>query len=130
VKELKLTININRPAKDIFEFTLNPENTSKWIDFITVEETNEWPVKLGTIYRNRGNNSDKWSEFEVTEYEPVKRFTLSRKDGGYHVRYDLSPIKPGTTRLDYYEWTDQGELTEPFTIEPLQELKRILEKAS
>jgi len=55
MKDLKLTIQIDKPAKDIFEFILNPQNTPKWIDFITVDETSEWPPKLGTPYRNRRN---------------------------------------------------------------------------
>lgn len=128
MKDLKLTVTINKPAKVIFEFTLNPKNTPKWIDFIIEEETNEWPAKLGTIYRNRGDASGKWSEFEITEYEPFKSFTLSKKDGSYHVRYLFTPITPDRTELDYFEWTGKGDLDVPFTIEPLQKLQRILEE--
>jgi hypothetical protein len=127
MKNLKLTIEINKPARDIFAFTLNPKNTPKWIDFIAVEETNEWPVKLGTIYRNRADTNTEWSDLKVTEFEQDKRFALSKKDGSFHVRYVLTPVATDTTRLDYYEWTDNGELGEPFTIEPLQKLKRIIE---
>jgi uncharacterized protein YndB with AHSA1/START domain len=127
MKDLKLTIQIDKPAKDIFEFTLNPKNTPKWIDFITVEETNEWPPKLGTMYRNRGEDGDEWSELELTEYDPYKRFTLSEKDGSYNVRYTFTPLKATKTELEYYEWTDRDELSVPFTMEPLEKLKRILE---
>ena len=91
MKDLKLAITIIKSAKDIFDFTLNPNNTPKWIDFIDEEETNEWPAKLGTIYRNRVGKDAKWSEFELTEYEPDKAFTMSSKDSGYHVRYVLKP---------------------------------------
>ncbi len=129
MKALKLTIKINKPAREIFDFTLNPNNTPKWIDFITVEETNGWPPKLGTVYRNRSGATTEWSEFELTEYEPGKSFTLSRKDGTYNVRYVLIPVTPDTTELEYNEWTDQGDLAEPFTMEPLEKLKHLLEKA-
>jgi uncharacterized protein YndB with AHSA1/START domain len=127
MKGLRLTININRPAKDIFEFTLNPKNTPKWIDFITVEETNEWPSKQGTIYRNRGKDDTEWSELELTEYDPYKRFTLSKKDGSYSVRYTFTSLDSGKTELEYYEWTDKDELSVPFTMEPLEKLKQVLE---
>jgi uncharacterized protein YndB with AHSA1/START domain len=129
MKDLKLSVEIAKPAKDIFDFALNPHNTPKWIDFIAVEETNQWPAQKGTIYRNKGSNGDAWSEFEVTEYEASKLFALSKKDGSYHVRYVLVPLTPNKTRLDYYEWTDESELEVPFTIEPLHKLKRLLEEA-
>ncbi len=127
MKDLKLTITIDKSAKDIFDFTLNPKNTPKWIDFIAIEETNEWPAKLGTIYRNRGEDETEWSELKVTEYEPHTRFTMSKTDGSYHVRYILTPITPNSTELEYYEWTDKADLSVPFTLEPLQKLKHLME---
>ncbi len=127
MKDLKLTIKINKSAKDIFDFCLNPNNTPKWVEFIAVEETNEWPPKLGTIYRNRGENDAEWSELRLTEYEPGIRFTLGKTDGSYNVRYTLLPLTPETTELEYYEWTDKGELSVPFTMGPLEKLKRVLE---
>ncbi len=127
MKDLKLSIEINKPAKDIFEFALNPKNTPKWIDFIAVEETNEWPAKQGTIYRNKGKDDIEWSELELTEYDPYKRFTLSKKDGSYSVRYTFTPISEDRTELEYYEWTDKNELSVPFTMEPLEKLKQVIE---
>jgi hypothetical protein len=126
MKNTKLTIKINKPAKAIFDFTLDPKNTPKWIDAIREEETNEWPTKLGTIYRNRGT-SLQWSEFEVTEIKEPTSFTLRRKDGEYSVRYVFTPITPDETELEYYEWTNQGELAEPFTLGPLKKLKEVIE---
>lgn len=129
MKNLKLTIEIGRPAKDIFEFTLNPANTHKWIDFIVVEVADEWPPKIGTVYHNKGKGDVGWSELELTEYEPYKRFALSKKDGSYSVRYTFTPLAKNKTKLEYYEWTDKAELSVPFTMQPLEKLKHILEQA-
>jgi len=70
---------------------LNPANTPKWVDFIAQEQTNEWPPKLGTIYRNHSGDGE-WSELEVTSFSQDREFTLSRKDGSYHVSYTFKPI--------------------------------------
>jgi uncharacterized protein YndB with AHSA1/START domain len=109
MKNNKLTITINRPVKDVFAFTVNPANTSKWVASISAEETNEWPVRLGTIYRNRNGDSD-WSEYEMTTYEPNKQFVLSKKGDGYNVRYSFTPLDNNITELEYYEWMDKGDL--------------------
>lgn len=127
VKDKRLTIQINKPVAEVFEFTTNPKNTPLWIDFIAVKETNEWPVKLGTVYRNKGSNSP-WSEYEMTEFEENKTFTLSKKNGDYHVRYVFTPLTNSSTEMEYYEYVDKGDIEEPFTIEILQKLKEVVEK--
>lgn len=86
MKDKKLTIVINKPVDEVFEFTTNPTNTAKWIDGIVIEETNETPPKLGTIYRNKGQSGN-WNEYEMTEFEKNQTFTLTRLNGNYHVRY-------------------------------------------
>lgn len=126
MKSNKLTIQINRPVHEVFNFVTDPKNTPKWIDFISREKTNEWPPKLGTIYKNQ-DNSGVWRDLEITEFEQDRMFVMTSHATGYNVRYTLKLVKDGT-KLEYYEWIDKGELDEPFAIEPLKKLKLILEE--
>lgn len=126
MKDNRLNIRINRPAKEILSVILNPSNTPLWIDSLVKEETNEWPVKVGTIYRNQNYNGH-WNEYILTELTD-NGFTMVHKDGNYHVKYTLTPVNNGSTDFEYYEWVNNGELKEPFSKEILQKLKEIIEK--
>lgn len=127
MKDKKLTIEISKPVNEVFNFVLNPNNTPKWINSIKEERTNEWPVKLGTIYKNRGNDNI-WSQYTLAEYKENEIFVMDKGDGNYHVRYTFRPIGNNMSKLEYYEWVEHGELEEPFTQEILNKLKEILER--
>ncbi len=131
MKSLTQTIQINKPIGQVFTFTLNPENTPKWVEPIVTEQTNEWPVKLGTIYRNQRKNGE-WSEYEVTAFDPGKTFVMSQRNDSFHVGYAFTPVDNGAaTELKYRIWKDEGELPVSLTIDTLQgildKLKQVVE---
>ena len=127
MKENKVIIIINRPIEEVFEFTTNPKNTHLWIPSIQEEFSDEFPPKIGTQYKNRGENSE-WDFYKVIKYAPFKIFTLSDLDGNYHVRYTYRKLGDNKTEMEYFEWMEDGELKNPFTQDILENLGSVMEK--
>ncbi|MFA6215787.1 MAG: SRPBCC family protein [Patescibacteria group bacterium] len=127
MKENKISVEINKPASDVFRFTINPSNTTKWIEEIKKEETNEWPVKVGSIYKNV-DIFGKWSVYVLVRFKENRMFELLSEDKNYHVRYTYTPISETKSHLEYYEWVDEGNLQHPFSQEVLSNLKRTIEQ--
>lgn len=126
MKENKIVIEINSPVSKVFEFTINPESTHLWIENIVREEANESPIRVGTEYKNL-NKQNKWTEYEVVQFYPNKIFEMKQKNDSYHVRYTYESIFDNKTKLTYFEWVDEGELEEPFSLVVLEKLKKIIE---
>ena len=127
MEQNQLVIIIKKPIQEVFEFTTNPKNTPLWIPSIEEEIAEEYPPKIGTIYKNRRADSN-WNEYTVVEFEPNKSFTLTEKDDNYSVRYIYRKIDDNTTELTYFELVKDGELEQPFTQEIFNGLKQIMEQ--
>ncbi|NQU83446.1 MAG: hypothetical protein HQ536_01925 [Parcubacteria group bacterium] len=123
----KLTIIIKKPIKEVFEYTINPDNTHKWINGVAEEKTDVWPIGIGTVYINRGKNDKEWTEYEVIKLEKNKLFTLRKSDFNYYVEYTYRAIDDTTTELTYLEWIEDGNLEDPFDQSILSKLKSIME---
>jgi len=126
MKDLKLTVRINKPIAEVFEFTTNPNNTAKWIDSVEGERADTFPPKIGTKYEN-WDSSGKVNQYVVTKYEPSKVFQLDATHQEYKVRYIYTLISESETELEYYEWSESGQLHAPFMQEILDKLKEVME---
>ena len=126
MKENEISIEINCPVDQVFEFTVNPKNTPLWIDSIVSEEASEFPVQMGTEYKNVNKNGD-WTQYKVTQLKHNKVFELKQKSGLYHVLYRYEALSQEKTRFTYVEWVDDGEIEAPFTLEVLKKLKKVVE---
>ena len=126
MKQNKITIRINKPIEEVFEFTTNTKNTHLWIPSIEEEVANEYPPKIGTQYKNRGNDPD-WDIYKVIEFQENKTFTLSDLEDNYHVKYSYRKITENQTEMEYFEWIKKGELSDPFTVNTLNNLKSVME---
>lgn len=123
MKNLRQQITIDKPIAEVFSFTIDPANTPKWVDSIVTEKTDEWPVKLGTIYRNQ-DRTGVWTEYRLTVFEPCSTFTLT-KQGGDYLRYTFTSPSNDTTEL-LYEWMGE-ELEEALLKKILTKLKVVIE---
>ena len=127
MKSKRLTIQINKPINDVFKFTITPPNSTLWIDGVVEEKTNEWPVRVGTVYKLK-NKKGEYSEVSVNTIIENKVVEWISKDQNYHCRYTFRSLNKNLTELKYFEWVDKGNLEDPFTLEIFQKLKVVLEQ--
>jgi hypothetical protein len=124
MQENKLSILINAPAACVYQYTVNPANTPSWISSILKEETDEWPIKIGTTYRNT-NNGETWDEYILTNLSENKKFQLKSKTSSYGVEYYYDEVSPTSSMLTYFEYDDV--LSNPLKQEVLEKLKSLIE---
>ena len=125
MRENKITVVIDKPIDKVFEFTTNPQNTHLWIPSISVEVADEYPPKINTRYKNRGE-SDNWDEYKVVDIKKNEVFILSDLDENYFVKYTYRKLDDNKTEMEYFEWMTTGELSNPFTESILGNLKKII----
>lgn len=125
MRDNKLTIRINKPVQEVFAFTITPPNSTLWINSIDKEETNEWPIRVGTMYKLQDNKGE-YSEVIVTAIKENKIVEWVSKNKNYHCRYTYRSIDKNTSELEYFEWVDKGELEDPFDLKILQKLKSVI----
>ena len=121
MKTNQIRIIIDAPAQSVFEFTVEPQNTPKWIDGVDDEQVNTDQIDLGTIYSNS------YGDLEVTDYERNKFFELTNQETGYVCSYSYRAVDEEQTELTYFEYmTDGSELDEPMDEKNFETLQALL----
>jgi uncharacterized protein YndB with AHSA1/START domain len=123
MSENSLIITIKKPLTEVFAFCVTPPKVKLWVPGFIDETTNEWPVKVGTIYTEYKNDNTSFNII-VTDYKENEYIEWKTEDGSYHVRYTFTSIDPNTTQLTYVE---TGDVDEPFSQEVLEKLKQVIE---
>lgn len=131
MQEVTSTIVIKRPVQAVFAFTLNPENTPKWVDGVVQEQASEVPAKLGTVYRNQGRDGA-WGEFIITAFQAGASFVMSKQGDDIDVCYTFRAVDNNWCELEYTVRSNSGTLGERFgeaAIEKiLSKLKVVMEQ--
>ncbi len=123
MKDNKLSIKINKPVADVFAFCITPPKAKLWVPDIIDETTNEWPVKIGTIYTEYKGDQTSFNII-VTDLKANEFIEWETEDGNYRVRYIFTRIDKNTTQLEYVE---SGDVDKPFTQDVLEKLKQEIE---
>jgi hypothetical protein len=123
MKTNEIRITIDAEPKDVFEFTVEPKNTAKWIDTAGEEHINTEQIGLGTVYSNN------YGDLKVTDYERNKFFELTNEATSYCCSYTYRKLEDDTTELTYFEYMQDGsELEDPMDRRHFEKLQEIISK--
>ena len=78
MQKFTVSVFINRPLQDVFDFLNNPANLSKWnSNFASAEWTSSDAPGLGSTYRVLAKMSGGKNEgvFEITQWNPPHRYS-------------------------------------------------------
>ena len=98
--ELKRSVDIGRPAEDVFAYLMDVKNNIQWEkSVVEMEYTSEGPVGVGSTGRRveKMMSTDE-SDWEITEYEENKRVAMKFESPKFrgNVGFDLEPTDAGT----------------------------------
>lgn len=102
---VEVSIEINRPVADVFEFFAenHVENHPRWDPNMELEKETDGPIGVGTVIRRRNMNYDESREgtMEVVEFEPNEAMGTVIKEAGMEIpgRATFEEIGPESTRL-------------------------------
>ena len=118
-----VSTTIKRPVEDVFAVMSNVENNPKWSSVaLEAEQTSPGPIGVGTtarvVAKVLGRRME--SDFEVTEFEPNRKFVSQSKSGPFPLQVSVTfePIEGGTRVNTTIEGEPGGffKLAEPLIV--------------
>lgn len=127
MKQNKISIIINKPLSEVFNFTIDPKSTPNWIDSIKEEIVDISNIGVGVKYKNTNNGKD-WTEYVCSEFKKNSIFELKQINSFYIVKYLYEEVENNKTLLTYIEWmSDNSDLKDVFGYKNLEKLKMVME---
>lgn len=120
MRKIRLSIHINRPREDVFDFLSDPANLSKWNSVMdSAEWTSSDAARAGSTYRvvAKMPGGKKKGLFEITQWDPPQRYgyrsreiafpfesiestiTLAPQDGGTQLTFEAQFALSGLLSL-------------------------------
>lgn len=99
--EVSTSIEIDRPAPDVFAFVADFPNNPKWQrGQESCEWTSEPPLRVGSTYEQRARflGKEMRNSFEVIELEPDRHVTFTSTAGTFPLTVTRTVEPLGTTR--------------------------------
>jgi uncharacterized protein YndB with AHSA1/START domain len=99
--KVEASIHIDRPVEDVYSFAVRPEKVPLWSAVpLEARKTSEGPVGVGTTasFVNTFLGRRMRADFEVTEFEPNRRFSSRTTSAPFPVRNTMTfePVGAGT----------------------------------
>ena len=95
---------IYRPVRQVFDFMSAPENDFQWqYGTLAAARVSEGASAIGTFFRSIGHLMGRRVEstFEVTEYEPNKKYGFKSLSGPFHSQTSYTfEIANGSTKIN------------------------------
>ena len=100
---LHVSTMIDRPVKQVFDFVSAPENDFQWqYGTLAAARLPDGPGRLGSFFRTIGHLLGHRLQgiFEVTEYEPNRKYAFRSISGSLHLRTSYRfEIASGCTKI-------------------------------
>ena len=112
MRKFTLSVFINRPQQDVFDFLSEPANLPKWdVDFVSAEWMSSEAPGIGSTYRASGKRlgSEKDGFFEIVHWDRPNRYGYKAKEHMFlfeqaEIIITLKPKSDGTEATCEYQF--------------------------
>lgn len=133
VVENIIVLNISKPIDLVFAFTINPQNTPRWMPHILEETADPYPTRIGTIYSQivKQDGGIATSNYKVSQYKENELFEIeSIEDSPFPVTAIYTYKESGMgTILTYKELLGSIEKPANLTKSEITEMRENLSNA-